>query len=132
MTLRPSEHFRIACEEFPDKGFLDPDDEYRCRALAIGKLWTKAIKRIRKNTGARFRYLSVFERHKSGLPHMHFMLHERDAFHGVTKRQIQSEWPHGFSNVRLIEDSGSAIRYVCKYISKDAVCRIRASLKYGS
>ena len=36
------------------------------------------FKRLRKNHGAPFRYLAVTERHKSGAPHFHVLLHEQD------------------------------------------------------
>lgn len=94
----------------------------------ISKYFTKMFKRLRKNTGVQFRYLLVVEKHKSGEPHYHALIHE---FLGeLSKRNIQMEWALGFSNVKLVHDHDSA-RYVCKYLSKDSNARVRASRFYG-
>lgn len=89
--------------------------------------------RLRKS-GHRFKYLLVFERHKSGLPHMHFLLHEHSG--PIRKALLEQQWPWGFSKPKLV---GSAKRqippkqaafYVAKYLSKDTQARQIASNGY--
>lgn len=94
------------------------------------KMW----KRLRK-AGHQFKYLIVFERHKSGLPHMHFLLHERGA--PIRKKDIQAQWPYGFTNVSIVGGRSArataperAAWYVVKYLSKSAQARQLASHGY--
>jgi hypothetical protein len=90
---------------------------------------TKWIKRIRKNSGAPLRYLLVVEAHKDGFPHYHALLHE--AGHEISWRTLTSAWRSGYSNIKLADDTDRAPWYVCKYIAKSALSRVRASQKYG-
>ena len=95
----------------------------------VQKMW----KRLRK-AGHSFTYCVVFERHKSGLPHMHFLLHEQGQ--PILKRMIQAEWSAGFSSVKLVGAKRShtpeaACWYVAKYLSKSMLARVRASVRYG-
>ena len=92
----------------------------------VQKYW----KRLRKK-GHAFKYLLVFERHKSGLPHMHFMLHETDA--KILARQLREEWPYGFTKMKLVKgpDVRRAAWYVTKYLSKSVQARQIASLGYA-
>lgn len=87
------------------------------------------IKRLRKK--ARFRYLVVVEAHESGLPHVHFLLHEtHDA--PVRHAALKAQWPHGFIDAKLVEPSDTrAAAYVSKYLSKSVLARVRASERYG-
>lgn len=79
---------------------------------------------------AQFKYFLVFERHKSGLPHMHFMLHEQD--NPIRKKHIQCAWRHGFSGVNLVDPANnSAAFYVSKYLSKSHQSRQLASTNYA-
>ena len=94
----------------------------------VQKMW----KRLRKH-GCEFTYVVVFERHKSGLPHMHFLLHEQGS--PILKRTIQSNWHLGFSNLKLVGTKRShtpeaACWYVAKYLSKSMLCKVRASTNY--
>lgn len=91
---------------------------------------TRWLKRVRKESRASFRYLLVSEAHKDGMPHFHLLLHEKDT--SVTKRCLDGNWRDGFSQFRLV-DVGSPLgaRYVCKYLSKSALTRVRASQRYG-
>ena len=91
-------------------------------------------KRLRK-AGHKFKYFLVFERHRSGLPHMHFLLHEQGA--PIRKRVLQSNWPWGFSNVSIVGGKSAraaaperAAWYVAKYLSKSYQSRQVASAKY--
>lgn len=92
-------------------------------------------KRLRK-AGYRFKYLLVFERHKSGLPHAHWLLHEQAD--PILKRHLQAQWPHGFSNVKLVRENSDRSRrspnraawYVAKYLGKTIQARQIASRGY--
>lgn len=96
---------------------------HQAAAVEITKMW----KRLRK-AGHRFRYFVVLEAHKSGLPHYHAMLFEQSA--PVTKRELDAEWPCGFTKWKLAEDSGR-VWYVAKYLGKSSAARVRASLNFG-
>ena len=94
----------------------------------VQKYW----KRLRK-AGNVFTYVVVFERHKTGLPHMHFLLHEQGE--PILKRSIQEQWPFGFSNVKLVgakrgRTAEQASWYVAKYLAKSLLARVRASRGY--
>lgn len=96
----------------------------------VQKFW----KRLRK-AGHRFKYFLVFERHKSGEVHMHFLLHELEG--RITKRAIQAQWPWGHSNVSIVGGRSKeaaapnkAAWYVVKYLSKSVQARQIASRKY--
>lgn len=89
---------------------------------------TRFLKRVRKNK--RFRYLLVSEEHKDGFPHFHMLLHEVGI--NITKRELDSQWALGFSQWRLVDGNDMRqVSYVCKYLSKSALTRVRASLRYG-
>ena len=120
---------------FPD-WWDDPKCDERFRLVRnellpeVQKLW----KRLRKK-GYRFKYFLVFERHKSGLPHMHFLLHEQSS--RITKSAIQAEWAFGFSNVSIVGGRSKnaaapekAAWYVVKYLSKSVQARQVASRLY--
>lgn len=94
------------------------------------KFVTLWIKRVRKHTGPGVRYLSVIEKHKDGTPHGHLLVHEaRDG--QVRHRTLTDEWTYGFSNAKLVEEGPVAARYVSKYLAKDPISRVRASVGYG-
>lgn len=89
---------------------------------------TKYLKRVRKACGS-FRYLLVVEHHKSGLPHLHFLIHEIEL--GAVKYAVLAEqWQLGHEKIRLLADGDNAA-YLCKYLSKATVARVRASGGYG-
>lgn len=90
---------------------------------------TKYLKRVRKESGAKFRYLLVCEHHKSGLPHYHALIHEREG--AVKHATLSKQWPLGFEKWRLLTDLREAT-YLCKYLSKATVARVRASGAYGT
>lgn len=101
---------------------------------------TKYLKRVRKESGAPLRFLLVAEAHASGQPHYHALVHEVDRDRAVTKRTLDDQWKLGFTRWRLVDqhvpgepEIGKArpARYVCKYLGKSAMARVRASLKYG-
>lgn len=100
------------------------------RAVLVEEL-KKYWKRLRK-AGCRMKYIVVFERHKSGYPHMHFLLHE--VGEPITKATMQRHWTHGFTQVKLVraEHSRKAAYYVSKYLSKSKQARQIASLRYDT
>lgn len=106
-------------------------DLFQAMAKFVGPELTRWLKRIRKNSGASLRYLLVCEAHKSGVPHWHALIHEySDQL--VTKRQLEKSWSYGFSKFKLIDgDEERAAWYVCKYLAKSALTRVRASKNYG-
>ena len=89
-------------------------------------LW---LKRVRKESGAKLRFLLVCEEHKSGLPHYHVLVHEQVGS-VVRHRVLSSQWKLGFTNFKIVTDVKQAA-YVCKYLSKSALARVRASARYG-
>lgn len=137
-TLRPAMqmlYLNRARQEMARHGIdfdaLDEEEQFRERVRAISPDITKFIKRVRKNSGAPLRYLWVAERHKSGAPHFHMLVHEMDEASPVRYNVLTSAWWLGFTRFKLIEDTKAA-GYVSKYLSKDACARVRASLHYGS
>lgn len=92
---------------------------------------TRWLKRVRKNTDAALRYLLVAEAHKSGIPHWHCLIHEYAG--KAPKRALHTAWRYGFSHFKLVDiEDARAASYVCKYLAKSAITRIRASRNYGS
>lgn len=90
----------------------------------------KWLKRLRKNVpGSAIRYLLVTERHKSGLPHWHMLLHE-GAKRLSYDRVLKGSWSLGFDSYKLVKGSQAA-GYVTKYLSKSIEARVRASSRYG-
>lgn len=120
LTIRPEDRVRFLYEA----GGKDNFAAYG----PISKAFTRFLKRLRK-AGYKFRYLMAAEAHKDGYPHLHMLLHEIEGYAAIPKREIERQWPYGFTKVKLC-DNGTA-RYVCKYLAKDMKARVRASLKYG-
>lgn len=91
------------------------------------------LKRLRKLTGSRLRYIAVPEYGEAnGRLHFHLVVHELDK--PLLKRAIQSCW-HSFSGAKLVDCSGNrgiagAASYVSKYVSKQGG-KVRASTRYG-
>lgn len=110
-ALSPAQQFEELCKEF-------------------GSELTLYLKRLRKNTGAKFRYLLVAERHKSGLPHFHALIHEYES--GALKHaQLTSAWKLGFTKFKVVNAVQTAW-YVAKYLAKSSEARVRASRDYGN
>lgn len=117
--------------DFDALGFRDKFAEQH---RMLGPSVTAWLKRVRKESDTRFRYLMVAEYHKSGNPHYHLLLHELVGFAPVRKSVMREQWSTlGFSKFKLVEADGTddACRYVCKYASKTSAARVRASQKYG-
>lgn len=138
LTLSPDAHFLVESRlrhADDENGLLferlTPEEQFLRRCSVIGKAVTLYWKRLRKTHNAALRYLSVFERHRTGLPHIHCLVHETDPARPVRKRALQSEWKLGFSQFRLVDDGPNAARYVTKYLTKELATRVRSSLLYG-
>ena len=115
----------------------EPDCDLRFKLLRdqlqveLQKYW----KRLRK-AGLQFKYFAVFERHKDGFPHVHYLLHEIDK--PILKRELAAEWPHGFTKVKLVGGNAKgqpvspekAAFYVTKYLQKSGQSRQIASKLY--
>lgn len=114
------------CEPLSD---MNSADRFKAIAEAASPELTKWLKRVRANSRAPLRYLLVCEAHKSGVPHWHCLIHEADI--PVTKRTLDGAWSLGFSQFRLVNGDPTVARYVCKYLAKSALTRVRASQTYG-
>lgn len=134
ITLHPEAHSLMkarACQALSLRGetfeALPAERQLEARHSQCGQELTRYLKRVRKECGA-FRYLLVLEAHRTGLPHYHVLLHEREE--GQVKHAvIKSQWRLGFTRWKLAEASSSA--YVCKYLTKSSEARVRASTLYG-
>lgn len=137
LTARPSEAYRYLAQarqrlaaqgiDFDD---LSVDEQFKLRAGEMLSDATLFCKRIRKNSNAPLRYLVVAEPHKSGVPHLHVLIHEVDPEQPVRHDTLSKAWRAGFSRFKLIGE-GSPVGYVSKYLSKNASARVRASFAYG-
>jgi hypothetical protein len=136
LTLSPGEQFKALAQastalRTQGKAFEEVSEDERSLALSAYPVaeWQKFIKRLRKG-GAVVRTILVVEHHKSGLPHMHALIHERGE--PVTHRQLSMQWRLGFSQFKLVAEGDERIasRYVCKYLIKSGG-RLRASAGYG-
>lgn len=138
LTVRPEERLRViyaADLRLAKAGVEDrcPKEVFRAQLKVLSPHVTRFLKRLRKQSLARFRYLLVWEHHKDGFPHAHLLIHERSG--SLTKRLVQDQWKLGFSNCKLVgaAEGGfhKAAAYTCKYISKSMLARVRASILYG-
>lgn len=137
-TLSPREQFVMQCRasaRLASGGVflehLSPDEKFAELSREVGAELTLYFKRLRKNTGAKLRYILVPEPHKSGLPHYHALIHETLGSNALTHRALTSCWTLGYTQFKLVSDVRSA-RYVAKYLTKQARLRVRSSLAYGS
>lgn len=136
-TVRPDEQIRArykACMAEANTGIvferLPSDEQFRMVCGVLGSDITRYLKRVRKQTQCPLRYLFVAEKHKSGDPHWHALIHEVDPTRPLRKAALQGQWNLGFSQFKLADKT--AAWYLCKYLSKDCATRVRSSLNYGS
>ena len=113
-----------------DFDMLSPNDQFSERMREIGREVTLYLKRVRKESGAALRYIIVAEAHLSGAPHLHILVHEADIEKPVRYATLAKQWKLGFTKFKLARDVKAAA-YVCKYISKALMARVRASQSYG-
>lgn len=137
LTFRPevqhlilSEARQAEAEQGIDFETLTERDQFTALAKQAGKRLTLFLKRVRKSTGAPIRYIAVAENHKSGLPHLHMLVHERSEDAPVLHKDLTKHWTWGFSKFKLMQDTKSC-SYVTKYLNKSKLARVRASLRYG-
>lgn len=137
LTLSPAAHARALAEarvredrQGVDFDSLPRNEQFALLHRAISVEITKYLKRVRFESKANIRYLFVAEAHKSGLPHYHALVHERPGSPPVLYKTLQDQWHLGFSQFKLAKDPRAAA-YLCKYLSKDAAARVRASVGYG-
>lgn len=135
LTARPEDRFRLAlrADLFARKRGWEPLSEqapeqaFRFVVAEYNREITTYLKRLRKETNATLRYLLVAEKHKTGDPHFHVLLHEAGT--PVRKEVLERQWKLGFSSWRLCDEKSAF--YVCKYLAKDMQTRVRASSHYG-
>lgn len=135
LTFRPEVRSRMtmaAQAEIGGEAYDQLSREQRSVLLAkhANKLVTLWMKRVREDTGPGVRYVSVVERHKDGSPHCHLLVHEPVGT-TVLHKTLTKNWVWGFSNAKLVEDTEVSARYVAKYLAKDPISRVRASVGYG-
>lgn len=121
---------------------LTEAEQFSLRADVVAPEVTKWLKRLRATAERRaaaqdkalpkVRYLWVAEAHKSGLPHIHALVHEAIGGGSLLYRDVCETWGHGFAHAKLIDDPIKGARYVAKYINKAATTRMRASQRYGN
>lgn len=137
LTLTPDAHAQVAmalrleaARNGDDFDALSPEKQFACRHFVICRELTLYLKRIRKDANSTdMRFLCVAEAHKTGLPHYHMLIHEgRSA--PIKWATLSKKWRIGFSNHVLVTDPKQA-GYVCKYLQKSSMARVRASLDYG-
>lgn len=139
LTLSPESHWlalskaraRLA-KQGVDFDRLDAAEQFRERHRAISPELTKYIKRVRKDCGAALRYMLVAEKHESGLPHYHMLMHEAPLGGTVSHRTLSTKYTLGFEKWRLADPTNPrSAAYLCKYLSKSLEARVRASQGYG-
>jgi len=90
----------------------------------------KYLKRVRKFSKAKIRYLCVFELgEKSGRAHYHALLHEVGE-QPVTKACLQGQW-RSHVHAKLVANGRGSASYITKYATKSLDIRPRASSGYG-
>lgn len=138
LTLSPAQHDRVrllATKRNAGRAVtwerLSQEEQFAERVREITPEITLWLKRIRKESGAKLRYVLVAEAHKSGLPHFHMLVHEQHGGGDVKHRMLTGQWKLGFSRFTVVQDNRAAV-YVCKYLTKSALSRVRASVRYGT
>lgn len=139
-TFAPEKHYQAACAARYECSRQSVDFDALSDSEKLDKLLkhyygphlTRFLARVRKQV--RIRYLLVCELHQSGLAHFHAVIFETDAGAPLSERMLRGAWRQahlGFCRFNLCRTSAGAA-YVCKYISKSAVARIRASGDFGN
>lgn len=139
LTFTPDLHdqaLRLAMSRTWDDGVayerLSEGEQIAANAEVLYSPIQRFVKRLRKQ-GSTFRYLIVPEPHKSGLVHFHVLFHETDADKPLRKAQLEDQWRAGLSHWRVVQTGNKrAVWYVCKYLSKEAELKPRASTRYGA
>lgn len=149
LTFTPAEHeqairhaMEYAWNDGVDYHKLSAPEQLALEAKVLVPFVQQFFKRLRKGAKpsterpkgrppAKFRYLLVFEPHESGLLHFHVLLHETSAT-PMLKADLEEQWGERISHWRLVPTGDKrAVWYCCKYLSKEAEYKPRASLYYG-
>lgn len=109
---------------------LSAEERFQRHALFQLKEVTRYVKRFRKECKVPFRYFVVTERHKSGLPHFHMLVHET-TLRPIKHKTLSDQWNWGFERWRLADENPRSVTYVAKYLTKDMLSRVRSSQHYG-
>lgn len=137
LTVSPQERFRArlradaACDKRGVR-FLSLSDSEQFAEIAkiLRGDFQLYLKRVRKASRARIRYLMTTEAHADGFPHLHLLLHEYEG--ATTKRLLEEQWPLGLSHWRLVDAHDHKVPwYVAKYLTKSILAKPIASLRYG-
>jgi hypothetical protein len=134
-TLSPQWHYVMQCRAVAiadarsiPTNELTSEEMSRRQSNEVEKELTLYIKRLRKKLPqTQIRYLLVREKHKSGLPHWHALIHEVT---GKLSYRDLDEWEFGHAKFKLLVDERAAF-YVAKYLGKSNEGRVRASIRYG-
>lgn len=137
LTYRPMDRFRVRCEADSKAAqggspwhTLNASEQFKDMAKVCRRDFQLFMKRVRKQSRARVRYLMTTEAHADGFPHLHLLLHEYAG--NTTKRLLEAQWPHGISHWRVVEASDYKVPwYVAKYLTKSILAKPCASLRYG-
>lgn len=139
LTLRPDEQFRYLSlarrtalrRRVEDYDGLSELERLRILVAEVTPEVQKYLKRLRKTSGARLRYLLAFEGGDDKHLHMHMLIHEVDQ--PIRKRTLDDQWKSGFTQWRLLPpgEVGGAF-YACKYLAKSMLGRVKASKGYGT
>lgn len=135
LTLAPEKHTWVEAKlrsEYKISGDFDAlteKEKFAARLKLINTEITLFLKRIRKNSGVEFKYILTAERHQSGMPHFHLLIHEQPGAPIRKNKVLDRAWTWGFSKFALAEPKHAY--YVCKYLTKSSEARVRASLHYG-
>lgn len=137
LTLTPERHHFCEVAARHEIGGIEPwfqlgQDEQQKAVLrySLAEV-TRYVKRIRKQASGKLRFVCVTEYHKSGLPHFHMLVHEQTRG-CVTHKILSSAWIWGFEKWRVAPTEDRRVAgYLCKYLTKSNVARVRASLRYG-
>lgn len=103
--------------------------DFRPVCAEVMKQFTLYMKRLRKQTKAALRYCLVAEKHADGFPHLHCLIHESAGSAPITRRDITDQWHLGFTTAKIAQDHSYG--YLAKYLAKEQLARVRASLRYG-
>jgi len=79
-----------------------PREQFIGLVASASRFITLYLKRLRKRSGAKFRYILVAEPHKSGKPHYHVIFHETIGSQILPHRVLTECWPHGFTKFNLV------------------------------
>ena len=138
LTINPHKRFEYVslarlrlAETNVDFDALSQEERFRILVRIVQPDITKYWKRLRKNSGCRFKYLLVAEAHKDGFPHWHFLCHEYVG--KLSGQAMREQWSKiGFAHAKIVDKAkGNVAFYVTKYITKALSTKVIASLSYG-